>query len=506
MSKYMRQLQFLVLIFLWRYYEIKRFVDGLIVVKPSPQRFHYQYRDSTILFTSPSSWPESLTLNKIQNANELSEGCLVVSRVESSLGCHDLRQPYFHKAVVLILDHDVNDFTQGVLLNRASDLTLRDDDIIINDSDDDDDDNEEDFVIESTTSPTTTSSSTSSSWKIHFGGDIGGWFEDDPNFVCLHTMSSDIAMSVSDPIIFHDWNTKGIFITSLNGAQSLIESGEATSSDEFFTFCGFCGWESGQLQKEVDRGSWYMVSLSSSNASPEAPTNKDSVAGKLWQMIESFCWKNSKYKPQSAGIDFWTMITKQLGKENNELGDPESFSDLMLKEWATQRLLVNKDDDDNVLEIDDSDIFNALKVASDTDSIIPGILLRGSSSPNSPFLLKEQLFHKSTILLLQEDPDASIGVILNLPTTDVYTMVIREKNGGDGVSKINFPIRYGGPSGRKDIEQPLLWFHNNEVLKEEGIGRPLSTLVDNDDHEGIYVCLEEEVKIAMEDEISVFSQ
>jgi hypothetical protein len=157
---------------------------------------------------------------------------------------------------------------------------------------------------------------------------------------------------------------------------------------------------------------------------------------------------------------------KQLGKEK-ELGDRDSFSDLMLKEWATQRLLVNKGDNDNFdegpsssfLEIDDSTIFNALKVASDTDAIVPGILLRGSSSPSSPFLLKEQLFHKSTVLLLQDDPDASIGVILNLPTTDVHTMVIREKDGG-GMSTINFPIRYGGPSGRKDKEQPLLWFHN----------------------------------------------
>ena len=83
-----------------------------------------------------------------------------MSKVESSLGCHDLRQPYFHKAVVLVLDHDPDDFTQGVLLNRASDLILESSDILYIDNDEDNNQS--------------SSSQASSSWKIHFGGDIGG--------------------------------------------------------------------------------------------------------------------------------------------------------------------------------------------------------------------------------------------------------------------------------------------------------------------------------------------
>ena len=182
-----------------------------------------------------------------------------------------------------------------------------------------------------------------------------------------------------------------------------------------------------------------------------------------------------------------------LGK-NDEIGPSDSFSDLMLKEWATERLLVSKAGSDmkseNTTEVQDSDIFRAIQAASEYESITPGSLLRASTSPNIPFLLKDQLFHKSTILFLQEEESMSVGVILNIPTMDAYSLRVNDKY-------VDIPIRYGGPSGKLD-EQPLLFFHNNKLMKEEKIGRPVGK-----SEAGMYVCTADEVVDALEDNLAV---
>ncbi|KAL3923765.1 MAG: hypothetical protein SGILL_001457, partial [Bacillariaceae sp.] len=422
--------------------------------------------------SSTSSWLEPL-----DSVEDLKEGDLVVSRIESSLGCHDLRQPYFHKAVVLILDHDAEDFTQGVLLNRASDLVLSDQDIVY---EDEESDNE-----------TTTDEAVSSSnpWRIHFGGDIGSWYDEIPNFVCLHTVASDAALRVSDQIFVEDGTSSdnNIYITSHYGARTLIESGEATS-DDFFTFSGFCGWEEGQLQREVDRGSWYIASPTSPRLSSNRKDDADTTPSRLWQMMREFSWKNTNYHPQSGGIRFWENVMKELGKDL-ESGKANAFSDLMLKQWATERLLVDKGDS-LAVELDDIDIFTAMQAVSSYRSIAPGCLLRGSSSSKCPYLLKEQLFHKSTILLLDDaDLHVSVGVILNIPTTDSYNIMVNEES-------IKIPIRYGGPSG-KPKEQPLMFFHSDHTLKAEGVGRPVDA--NGDCKSDVYVCAADEIVKALED-------
>ncbi|KAG7374664.1 ACR COG1678 domain containing protein [Nitzschia inconspicua] len=441
---------------------------------------------SALSSSSSSSSSPWINCKRIHDIQDLKEGDLVLSRVESNLGCHDLRQPYLHKAVVLILDHDPEDFTQGVLLNRASDLILNHQDIIY--EEDEDDKHPETFLL--------SNSSMLSSWKIHFGGDIGSWYEEQPNFVCLHTIGSDAALAVSDSLICDSRKSSGIFVTSHLGARSLVESGEA-SADDFFTFSGFCGWEEGQLQTEVDRGSWYLASLEHCEGGNN-DVQLDHPASLLWQLMEEYSWKNSKFNVESAAIEFWRDLVTAIGM-GCEIGDPNSFSDLMLKEWATQRLLVAKGELDEegqpAVEINDSDIHRAVKTASMAASIVPGTLLRGSSMADCPFLLKDQLFHKATILLLQEDPDASVGVILNLPTTETYLLEL-----GTG-SNAEIPIRYGGPSGREDKDMPLFWFHNDEMLKRKGVGRPLTCPSRNADVETadcVFVCTEAEVTHAIQ--------
>lgn len=180
----------------------------------------------------------------------------------------------------------------------------------------------------------------------------------------------------------------------------------------------------------------------------------------------------------------------------------QSFTDLMLKEWATQRLLVTKEtlntDDgkyEKKSEVEDADIFRAMKAAADPIPVSPGNILKGSASK---YIINEQLFHKATILFLQDTPEASIGVILNLPTKDSYTLLVRDFLTTDDVGKksktnkaFDFVVRYGGPSGSKDEGEQLIWLHDSDVLKGKGIGVPISGQT------SIHVCSEKEVEEAI---------
>uniref|UniRef100_A0A7S4A9F4 Uncharacterized protein n=1 Tax=Pseudo-nitzschia australis TaxID=44445 RepID=A0A7S4A9F4_9STRA len=477
------------------------------------------------------SSPQTSYIRELDTTDDLQEGTLVLSRVESSLGCHDLRQPYFHKAVILVLDHDPEDFTQGVLLNRASDLTLDDGDIVYMDVDDgvDDGDFEDAMMTASTFVKDNSTPPLPSAWRIHFGGDIGGWYEEMPQLLCIHRVSSEAALAVSDPIFgLND----GVFITSHPGARSLVEAGEATS-DDFYTFSGFCGWEKGQLQHEIDRGSWCLASFTNTENIKSAENQQSDNVGrktqrhhsnKLMDLIGKYSWKNPEYKPQSGGLEFWHELMADLGKDDvkplaprkiMEDGSDHSqpFSDLMVKEWSTQRLLVTKDtstygdgedgtyyktnkinEGEPVSQIDDKDIFRVLKAAADPTPVMQGAILRGSSSSSSPYVTSAQLFHKSTILLLQDTPEASVGVLLNLPTNDAYILQVEGKD-------YHFPVRYGGPSGKGDEDDPYFWFHDSDILKEEGIGLPVSFSnihPERNDPHGIHVCDIEDVKEAIQ--------
>jgi hypothetical protein len=177
----------------------------------------------------------------------------------------------------------------------------------------------------------------------------------------------------------------------------------------------------------------------------------------LWDELESL--RDPANEPCCVGLETWKGIVDKIGK-SHEIGQDDSFAELMLKEWATEMLIVSKDDETTY--IDDTDIFRALNVP-DKGSISPGALLRASFREVSPFLLQGQFLHKSTLLLLQDTESFSVGLVLNLPTTDTYTIEL-----SDG-SLAEFPIRYGGPGG--DEESSLVWLHSKDVLKRNGIGK-----------------------------------
>jgi putative AlgH/UPF0301 family transcriptional regulator len=373
----------------------------------------------------------------------IEKGSIVLGRVESSLGCHDLGQPYFHKSAVLIIDHN-DEITKGIILNRPSNLILEDEDIVYLDDEGNGDANE----------------GSNNTWPMRYGGDVAGLFDENPEVVCLHSVATELGKEVSDEIL------PNVLVTSHLGACTLIDAGEATC-ESFYTFYGFSEWEPGQLKKEVERGSWYMV---------EANSNT------IWEDMKLTARETKD--PRGAGLSSWKTWMEKLCK-GDELGtDGESFSDLMLKEWATEMLCIKNDDDNDTVE--DFDIYRALDAAQG-DPVGVGSFVRGSSLEVSPFLLFEQLMHQSTILVFQDTESSSVGLILNLPTPDSFLLEMPDGN------SIDFPIRYGGPSDVDD-EQPLIWLHCSMALKSMRIGKPL----DKDGEGVVWMCTVDQVKQAID--------
>lgn len=69
------------------------------------------------------------------------------------------------------IDHEDSEFTRGILLNRPTNLILSDEDFV----------NSDGSPLEGTNSE--------SQWKTWFGGEVNGILSDDPEIMCLHSLS-----------------------------------------------------------------------------------------------------------------------------------------------------------------------------------------------------------------------------------------------------------------------------------------------------------------------------
>ena len=67
----------------------------------------------------PSQWA-------YDSGKVIEQGAVILGGVEQDFG-FGLRQQYFHKAVILVLEHDESTFTKGIILNRPSDRMMEDD-------------------------------------------------------------------------------------------------------------------------------------------------------------------------------------------------------------------------------------------------------------------------------------------------------------------------------------------------------------------------------------------
>ena len=469
--------------------------------------------------------PEVSSRWAYESGTVIEQGTVVLGGTEQDFG-FGLRQQYFHKAAILVVDHQETSFTKGIILNRPTDLELVDD------------------------------LNPGVRWRVWFGGDVQGIESDNPDIVCLHSIKSSQAKRASVPVM------NDIQWTTFENAKRLVKAGVA-SPEDFQVFCGYAGWGPGQLSEEVNRKSWYNVAADPQTILSEMATQASS-------------------DPRDAGLETWSLLMKMIGRDSMALHREGGFDDLMLKEWSLQHLLSNEgggaagtrtrdlsggyasytpntnqradpytnhhadpysnhhadpyanhradpfannhadpfvnhradpfaNNHADPFANNHADPFannhadpwgdyhrrdpfeqmmNRNAYASQGQSVLPGHIVRSTSAARSPFLLDDQELHKSVILVLSDDEKLTVGVILNRPAAKgVDIQVSRKDIGRSDIHTV--PLRFGGQYAVQG-EDPMTWVHCSDVLRRAGFGSPIGEA-----NNGVWKCTAEEVTMAI---------
>eukprot|EP00533_Pseudo-nitzschia_delicatissima_P005330 CAMPEP_0116103516 /NCGR_PEP_ID=MMETSP0327-20121206/13925_1 /TAXON_ID=44447 /ORGANISM="Pseudo-nitzschia delicatissima, Strain B596" /LENGTH=714 /DNA_ID=CAMNT_0003595629 /DNA_START=101 /DNA_END=2245 /DNA_ORIENTATION=+ len=382
----------------------------------------------------PSQWA-------YDSGDVIEQGAVILGGIEQEFG-FGLRQQYFHKTVMLVLDHSPM-FTKGIILNRPTDLMLEDD---INQG---------------------------VKWRVWFGGDVEGMNAQHPDILCLHSLNDERATKASIPVM------KDIQWTTFDNAKKLVKAGIATVSD-FWVFVGYAGWGPDQLKGELERNSWYMVATDSQTLLKELARQSDGA------------------DPRDAGLETWKLLMNMIGRSETAKQYYVEFDDLMLKEWAFRNLLSTAAGGGAGRQQRDPADFNTNPelveqmlslLEKQSEPSIEGALISASADDRSPFLLQNQEFHKSVVLILKDDKLATIGVILNRPSTKGIDIQVDDLNSG-GKKVVTIPMRFGGPYSIQG-EESLLWIHRSEALRKSNIGHPIGK------KNGIWKCTTKDVMKAV---------
>jgi putative AlgH/UPF0301 family transcriptional regulator len=172
----------------------------------------------------------------------------------------------------------------------------------------------------------------------------------------------------------------------------------------------------------------------------------------------------------------------------------------MLKEWAFTNLLSTAAGGGAGRQQRDPVEFNTnpelveqmLNMLENRSESLEGALVRASASDRSPFLLENQMLHKSVVLIINDDKAATVGVILNRPSTQGLDIKIEGKSPGNQKSE-RIPMIYGGPFSVQGGNQSVLWLHCSRTLRDAKIGSPVGTR----NAHGIRMCSTQEVMKAV---------
>ncbi|KAL9180208.1 hypothetical protein ACHAXT_008178 [Thalassiosira profunda] len=414
-------------------------------------------------------------------------GSIVVSVPSSDAFLNDvdaLNNICYRKSIVLVLDVGPN-FIQGIVLNRPTNIGVREGMQFVQPGHGEVYEDELGACLgENCDVDEGGEIHSAARWKVWFGGEVGGPYSDYPQVMCLHSVASESAAAVSDVVL------PGIFVTSFDGAQSIVRKGDADPSD-FWLFCGICGWETSTFYREMhEEGLWHIVSADSGTILEELNMlrceEEEEAAAVQNCDIDQY--------PENAGLHTWEMLMENIGLEREAHESEDSFGDLMLHEWATGALSFSVKEEqtsmiahpfagsglaDDGSEFDLSDYDPASAMSSEGDVLEPrqplvGVMVRASSAKRSPYLLSDQGFHKSLILILRDDDDYSEGVMLNHVTSRTLQLDL-------GDETVDLPIRYGGPThyyyadGEEDddLDIPSVFLHSSDLLRDAGIGTPV---------------------------------
>ena len=291
----------------------------------------------------------------------IEQGTILLGGTKMDFG-FALRQQFFHKSVMLLLQHDAS-FTKGIILNRPSALELE-------------------------------------GWRMWCGhGQVaeGGYFVGPENAMgeleinALHALSGALADELSTTVL------PGVSYTSLEGAKALVAAGVAEKSD-FWLCVGYSGWAPGQLQMEVEkRGSWWMASADSGTLLKE-----------LLRQARELPPPSAGTTTDDNGMDTWNTLMRGIGREE-EIEQTDALADKMLGEWCRANLLPKPP--------------RPTPTAA-PPAVAPGtVLLTDVSAATGRiadrFLLREQYLHKALLLVVSEAGGVVSAVVLNRPTASI---------------------------------------------------------------------------------------
>ena len=284
----------------------------------------------------------------------IEQGSVILGGTQQEFG-FALRQQYFHKSVMLLLQHD-EQFTKGIILNRPSALEL-------------------------------------DGWRVWFGGDVaeGGFFKGvaeavgEREIVCLHSLESEEARRLSLQVI------RGVSQTTLAGAQSLVASGAASKSD-FWLFVGYAGWAPKQLEGEVELDSWFLAAADSAVLLRELlrqgtelpPPSESSTAG--------------------DGLATWERLMESIGKGDEVTRTRGSLEDRILKEWVRVNLLPRAPPADGGPLLPEK---------------VEGLVLRSGHDGGSFTLGEQFMHKSLCLVLAGVPDGPCLGAVLNRPTANV---------------------------------------------------------------------------------------
>ena len=440
-------------------------------------------------------------------------GSIVISVPSSDAYLNDvdsLNNICYRKSIVLVMSVGPN-FIQGIVLNRPTNIGVREGMQFVQPGHNEMFENEmgdclgENCELDfDTNDGKQKQQSSSARWKVWFGGEVGGPYSEHPQVMCIHSIKAESALAVSDKVL------PGIYVTSFSSAQDIIRAGNANPSD-FWLFAGIFGVETTTFYSEMqNEGLWHIISADSGTVLEELNMLRCEEMEEL-DMKEN-C--DIDADPRNAGLHTWEMLMQKIGLEKEAHESDDSFGDLMLREWATGALsfsvneeqttsmimdpssMLDEDVEFDLEEYDPASVMSSenedtLSNQSQSAGII-GVIVRASSAKRSPYLLSDQGFHKSLVLIVQDGDDFSEGIILNHVTSKSLQLDL-----GDKV--IDLPIRYGGPAtyyseydeddeeeDDEDYELPTIFLHSSESLQEAGVGVPVGK-------SRIYKCTKEEV-------------
>lgn len=376
-------------------------------------------------------------------------GSILVSIPTRDL-CQGLDQQYWHRSVVLITEVSDN------LINGNIEQTVPDEELAMGDKrgkwsyrglmlnrhtnsillgSDDDTATVEEYERDA--------------WKIQRGGDLLGLDSNSgTQFACLHQLGqhSDAASS----------NVVGnISYTTLSIAQALCkENPTKYHPDNFVTFGGFCSWRPGQLEREMGEGreEWIVLSVDWQSIWNELQLQREKATQVI---IAGDCADEAHEILLNAGTSMWRNFLEKIGMEEEQAtsrlpAGQLGFYDEMLSVWAEEQLVR-----DNVNKNDCNDDDVDCDAQTTTKPIRAGAIARATFPPTNDMLLYDAEFLRSTILVLDETADHTVGVILNHP----MSAAIECKESEDPL-----PIRYGGPI---DIETWRSGSYRDEYFEDD---------------------------------------